>query len=117
MQRFDFNNSDYASFFRSKNDGAKLLQSYIDNSAVYHADKIHTPLLIFHGSEDRSVQPYQGMALFLALRRLQRPAWLLYYKNEGHQMGGEDNCRDFTEKLTGFFGYYLKNEPQPNWMK
>ena len=92
-------------------------QMYIDNSAVYHADKIHTPLLIFHGSEDRSVQPYQGMALFLALRRLQRPAWLLYYKNEGHQMGGEDNCRDFTEKLTGFFGYYLKNEPQPNWMK
>ncbi len=92
-------------------------QMYTDNSAVYHADKIHTPLLIFHGSEDSSVQPYQGMALFLAMRRLQRPAWLLYYKNEGHQMGGEDNCRDFTEKLTGFFGYYLKNEPKPDWMK
>ncbi len=92
-------------------------QMYIDNSAVYNADKIHTPLLIFHGSEDRSVQPYQGMALFLAMRRLQRPAWLLYYKNEGHQMGGEENCRDFTEKLTGFFGHYLKNEPKPDWMK
>lgn len=90
---------------------------YIANSAIYHADKIHTPLLIFHGSEDRSVQPYQGMALFLAMRRLQRPAWLLYYKNEGHQMGGEENCRDFTEKLTQFFGYYLKDEPQPDWMK
>ncbi len=92
-------------------------QMYTDNSAVYHADKIHTPLLIFHGSEDRSVQPYQGMALFLAMRRLQRPAWLLFYKNEGHQMGGEANCRDFTEKLTNFFGYYLKNEPKPDWMK
>lgn len=92
-------------------------QRYIDNSAVYNADKIHTPLLIFHGAEDTSVQPYQGMALFLAMRRLQRPAWLLYYKNEGHQMGGEDNCRDFTQKLADFFGYYLKNQPKPDWMK
>ncbi len=38
MQRFDFNNSDYASFFRSKNDGAKLLQLYIDSSAVLNMD-------------------------------------------------------------------------------
>lgn len=89
---------------------------YIDNSPIYHADKIHTPLLIFHGAEDKSVQPYQGMALFFAMRRLGRPAWMLNYRNEGHQMGDETNCRDFTQRLIDFFDHYLKEKPMPQWM-
>ncbi len=91
-------------------------QMYIDNSPIYHADKIHTPLLIFHGAQDTSVQPYQGMALFFAMRRLGRPAWMLNYRNEGHQMGNETNCRDFTQRLIDFFDHYLKEKPIPQWM-
>lgn len=90
---------------------------YLENSPVMHADKIHTPLLIFHGEKDTSVRIYQGMALYFAMRRLGRPAWLLNYRDVGHQMGGDAECRDFMQRLIGFFDYYLKDAPMPEWMK
>lgn len=90
---------------------------YLENSPVMHADKIHTPLLIFHGEKDTSVRIYQGMALYFAMRRLGRPAWLLNYRDVGHQMGGDVECRDFMQRLIGFFDYYLKDAPMPEWMK
>ena len=57
---------------------------YLASSAILEADKIHTPLLILHNDEDEAVAYEQGRALYLAMRRLQRPAWLLNYKGEGH---------------------------------
>lgn len=90
---------------------------YLENSPVMLADKIHTPLLIFHGEKDSSVRIYQGMALYFAMRRLGKPAWLLNYRNVGHYMAGEAECRDFSERLIGFFDHYLKGAEIPEWMK
>ncbi|MCI1682679.1 MAG: prolyl oligopeptidase family serine peptidase [Bacteroides sp.] len=92
-------------------------QLYLDNSPIMHADKIHTPLLIFHGEQDTSVRIYQGLALYFAMRRLGRPAWLLNYRDVGHQMGNEPDCRDFMQRLIDFFDHYLKGSPMPEWMK
>lgn len=92
-------------------------EAYFKESAVLHADKVTTPLLIFQGEVDTSVRADQGLGMFFAMRRLGKPAWLLYYKNEGHQMGGTKNCRDFLIRLSEFFGHYLKDEPLPEWMK
>ena len=50
---------------------------YIANSPLFFADKINTPLLILHNDEDGAVPWYQGIELFVALRRLEKPAWLL----------------------------------------
>jgi len=47
---------------------------YIRNSPVFYADKINTPLLILHNDKDGAVPWYQGIELFVALRRLERPA-------------------------------------------
>jgi dipeptidyl aminopeptidase/acylaminoacyl peptidase len=43
---------------------------YIDNSPVFFADRINTPLLIIHGDEDGAVPWYQSIELYLAMRRL-----------------------------------------------
>ena len=32
-------------------------------------------------------------------------------------MGGDVECRDFMQRLIGFFDYYLKDAPMPEWMK
>ena len=34
---------------------------YLENSPVMHADKIHTPLLIFHGEKDTSVSRHGSL--------------------------------------------------------
>jgi len=43
---------------------------YIENSPFFYLDRIHTPLLILHGSEDSAVAAFLGDELFVALRRL-----------------------------------------------
>ena len=90
---------------------------YLENSPILFADKIHTPMLIFHNDGDGAVAYSEGMALFLAMRRLQRPAWLMNYSGEGHFLYSRDARRDWTRRMEEFFDYYLKDGKEPEWMK
>ena len=45
---------------------------YIENSPVFFADRIETPLLIMFGDEDGAVPWYQGIELYLAMRRFEK---------------------------------------------
>ncbi|WP_303178590.1 prolyl oligopeptidase family serine peptidase [uncultured Butyricimonas sp.] len=90
---------------------------YIQNSPIFYADKIQTPLLILHCDKDEAVPYSEGLNLFLAMRRLQKPAWLLNYKGEGHVLEKREAVLDFTIRLKQFFDYYLKDTPMPRWMK
>ncbi|RKR80005.1 dipeptidyl aminopeptidase/acylaminoacyl peptidase [Mucilaginibacter gracilis] len=88
------------------------LDGYLRNSAYFHADRIHTPLLLRAGKEDNTVLPQSSLEMFTALRGLGKKAWLLYYENSGHQGGG----MDYTIRQEQFFNHYLKNNPEPVWM-
>ncbi|NNM31549.1 MAG: S9 family peptidase, partial [Gemmatimonadetes bacterium] len=46
---------------------------YLHNSPLFYADKIQTPLLMMHNDEDGAVPWYQGIEMFVAMRRLQKP--------------------------------------------
>lgn len=93
------------------------LEGYIKNSPLLFADRIQTPALIFHCDRDGAVSYYDGRNLFLALRRLQRPAWMLNYMGEGHFLGSRPAQKDWTIRLEQFFNHYLKDEPMPRWMR
>ena len=90
---------------------------YIENSPVFYADKIETPLLMMHNDNDGAVPWYQSIELFVAMRRLQKPVWLLTYNNEEHNLTKWPNRMDLDIRMYQFFDYYLKNEPEPKWMK
>lgn len=92
-------------------------EGYLRNSPLLNADRIHTPLLIFHCDEDEAVAYEQGRALYLAMRRLQRPTWLVNYKGDGHFVTNPAAQRDWTIRMKQFFDHYLKDTPQPRWMK
>jgi dipeptidyl aminopeptidase/acylaminoacyl peptidase len=89
---------------------------YIENSPILKADQVTTPLLIMHNKLDGAVPWSQGVELFTALRRLQKPCWMLQYDGEGHGLGDERNVKDYTIRLTQFFDHYLKDAPPPKWM-
>lgn len=91
-------------------------EMYIRNSPIFNADKIHTPLLIFHCDRDDAVPFAQGLDLFMAMRRLSRPAWLLNYKGEGHALGEKAAMVDWGIRMQQFFDHYLKDAPLPRWM-
>ncbi|MGV8962446.1 MAG: alpha/beta hydrolase family protein [Candidatus Saccharimonadaceae bacterium] len=92
------------------------LQTYIDNSPLFFADKINTPLLIMHNDNDGAVPWYQGIELFVTLRRMSKPVWLLQYNKEEHNLMERRNRKDLSIRLQQFFDHYLKGEPAPIWM-
>lgn len=92
-------------------------QQYIANSPVFYADRVHTPLLIMHNDNDGAVPWYQGIEMFMALRRLQKPVWMMQYNGESHNIRARKNRKDITRRLQQFFDHYLKDEPMPRWMK
>ena len=90
---------------------------YIENSPLFFADKVETPLLIMHNDHDGAVPWYQGIEYFVALRRLNKPVWMLTYNNEQHNLVKWPNRMDLSIRMKQFFDYYLKDEPMPLWMK
>lgn len=90
---------------------------YIANSPLFYADRVRTPLLIMHNDADGAVPWYQGIELFMALRRLEKPVWMLQYNGEAHNLKERRNRKDITIRLQQFFDHYLKGAPMPEWMK
>ena len=92
---------------------------YIENSPLFYVPKINTPLLIMHNDNDGAVPWYQGIELFTAMRRLNKPVWMLTYNNEEHNLKAESwaNRMDLTIRMKQFFDHYLKDTSMPLWMQ
>lgn len=89
---------------------------YVENSPVFFADKIETPLLMMHNDQDGAVPWYQGIEMFMAMRRLQKPVWMLVYNGEAHNLNRWPNRMDLSVRMYQFFDYYLKGSPPPAWL-
>ncbi len=89
---------------------------YIENSPIFFADKIKTPLLLLHNDADGAVPWYQGIEMYMALRRLNKPVWMLNYNGEPHWPVKRENRMDFQIRMKQFFDHYLKGKPAPEWM-
>ena len=89
---------------------------YIANSPVFFADKINTPLLILHNDQDTAVPWYQGIELFVAMRRLEKPSWMLNYNGDPHWVMTDEGRLDFAKRMQQFFDHYMKGDPMPVWM-
>lgn len=90
---------------------------FIENSPLFYADKIQTPVLIMQNDKDDAVPWYQGIEFYMALRRLHKPVWMLVYNDEVHNLQKRQNREDYDIRLMQFFDYYLKGAPEPDWMK
>jgi acetyl esterase/lipase len=90
--------------------------SYIENSPLFSADRVRTPLLILHNDGDDSVPWEQGIELFSALRRLGKPAWMVDYNGEMHSIHRAANRRDWAIRMQQFFDHYLRDQAPPVWM-
>jgi dipeptidyl aminopeptidase/acylaminoacyl peptidase len=93
--------------------------NYIENSPLFHVPEIHTPLLIMANDNDGAVPWYQGIEFFLALRRLDKPVWMLSYNGEPHNLRSESwaNRLDLDKRMFQFFNHFLKGEVMPEWLE
>jgi dipeptidyl aminopeptidase/acylaminoacyl peptidase len=90
---------------------------YIENSPIFFVPKINTPLLLMHNDADGAVPWYQGIEFITALRRLGKPAWMLSYNDEAHNLVKRPNKKDLSIRKMQFFDHYLKAASIPYWMR
>ncbi len=91
-------------------------QLYLDNSPVFHIDRVTTPLLLINNDQDDAVPFEQGIELFLALRRHGKEAYFFNYNGEFHGLRRRADQKDWVKRMHQFFDHFLKGAPAPAWM-
>ena len=90
---------------------------YLANSPIFHVAKVKTPLLILANDADDAVPWYQGIELFLALRRFEKEAYLFNYNGQLHNLRRRADQKDFALRMNQYFDHFLKGAPAPEWME
>lgn len=90
---------------------------YMENSPIFHLPNVTTPLLIMHNDDDGAVPWYQGIEMYMGLRRLDKPVWMLNYNDDQHNLTKTPNKRDLSIRMKQFFDHFLKGEPMPEWLE
>src|SRR5699024_10687398 len=90
---------------------------YVENSPLFGVPNIKTPLLIMHNDNDGAVPWYQGIELFTAMKRLDKPVWMLQYNGDEHNLMQNKNRMDLSIRMRQFFDYFLQDKPAPKWLE
>jgi acetyl esterase/lipase len=82
---------------------------YIDNSPLFFADRINSPVLLAVGGGDELAIP-QARSMFVALKRLEKSAEYVEYPQGAHVVAHWPSYakRDFANRMIGWFDRYLK---------
>jgi dipeptidyl aminopeptidase/acylaminoacyl peptidase len=89
---------------------------YIKNSPLFWLDRVTTPLFILADDMDDAVPWYQGIELFVGMRRLGKEVYMIDYNNDLHSPQSRANQRDIAMRMQQFFDTKLKGAPAPDWM-
>jgi len=92
------------------------LPAYIRNSPTLFVDKLRTPMLIFFGDKDGTVDFRQGVEMYNYARRAGKQLVMLVYANENHSAQEKPNQIDYHRRILQWFGHYLKGEDAPAWI-
>lgn len=93
-----------------------IMDEYKDNSPMFQAQNINTPLLVAFGTEDGAVDFGQGVEMFTTMRRMGKPYIMLVYEGENHSLRRKENQLDYTKKVNEYFNHLLKDEEPAEWI-
>ena len=84
---------------------------YVDQSPLFNADKINTPILLINGTSDTNVPPGQSVQMYVALKILGKPVELVQVKGEDHFIMDYNKRVKWTYSILSFFDRWLKGQP------
>ena len=91
-------------------------EKFMKNSPISSIQNINTPLLIWTGNKDMSVDWSQSTKLQTALWRLGKKSTLLVYPGEGHILSDKTYQEDLYSRVKNWFDYYLKEQKPADWI-
>jgi acylaminoacyl-peptidase len=85
---------------------------YVDRSPLFQADKITSPMLLIHGTDDTNVVPTESEQMFTALRMLGRDAELVRFAGENHGIDSKPSVALLRDRIMlDWYEKYLKDRP------
>ncbi len=88
---------------------------YFDQSPLFGADKVNTPLLLITGDEDTNVPPGESVQMYTALKILGKPVELLKVKGQNHTILNYEKRIEWNNAILAWFDKCLKE--QDEWWK
>ncbi len=85
-------------------------QLYVDQSPLFRADKIHTPLLLLHGNADTNVPLIESLQMFTALKLLGREVALVEVAGENHHILDYNKREKWLATQMAWFQKWLKGD-------
>jgi len=85
---------------------------YVDQSPLFNADKITTPLLLLHGTVDTNVPPGESAQLFTALKLLGREVEYIQFFDQNHLILTYNKKILWTKTIMAWFDRWLKGQPE-----
>jgi dipeptidyl aminopeptidase/acylaminoacyl peptidase len=92
------------------------LPAYVRNSPTLAIDKLNTPMLIFFGDKDGTVDFRQGVEMYNYARRAGKQLVMLVYADENHSATQKPNQIDYHRRILQWFGHYLKGDAAASWI-
>ena len=84
---------------------------YVDQSPLYNADKIHTPILFLHGDADTNVPVGESIQMFTALKLLGRETAMVLVKGQNHHILDFQKRIKWQNTIFAWFAKYLQDDP------
>lgn len=81
---------------------------YVDQSPLFSADKIKTPLLLLHGSSDTNVPLGESLQLWVGLKILGSPVEMVQVEGEDHHILTYSKRIEWHNTIMAWFDRYLK---------
>ena len=85
-------------------------QLYVDQSPLYLADRIHSPLLLLHGDADTNVPPGESIQMYNALKLLGREVEMVLVSQQDHHIMDYTKRLLWEQTIEAWFARYLKGD-------
>ncbi|MDD4116124.1 MAG: prolyl oligopeptidase family serine peptidase [Massilibacteroides sp.] len=85
---------------------------FVQQSPLFHADKINTPLLLLHGNSDTNVPIGESIQMFTALKLLGKTVEFVQIDGENHHILDYSKRFGWQNTIFAWFAKWLRDEPQ-----
>lgn len=83
---------------------------YVDQSPLFRADKVNTPILFLHGDADTNVPVGESIQMFTALKLLGKETAYVAVSDQNHHILDYDKRIKWQNTIFAWFEKYLKND-------
>ncbi len=83
---------------------------YVGQSPLFQADKVKTPILLLHGTEDTNVPIGESIQMYTALKILGKPVEFIQVKGENHGIRDYKKRIEWNNSIYAWFAKWLQDD-------